>query len=71
MRGRVPHALLGLYLATCLLALVWPGYVWAGNRVEPFVAGLPFSFAWVVGWVIATFLALALFHWTTGGERDD
>lgn len=24
------------------------------NRVRPFVLGLPFLFAWIVGWVIAT-----------------
>ncbi len=24
------------------------------NRVHPFVLGLPFLFAWIVGWVIAT-----------------
>lgn len=52
------------FVVLCLLALVWPGYDLLGNRVEPFVFGLPFTLAWNVGWVLASFLALALFHLT-------
>jgi len=68
--GRLPHVLLGIYVALCLLALTWPGGVWAGSRVEPFVLGLPFSFAWYAGWSVATFLVLAVYHRATGGGRE-
>ncbi|MGI8508871.1 MAG: DUF3311 domain-containing protein [Gemmatimonadaceae bacterium] len=30
------------------------------NRVYPFVLGLPFLFAWLVGWVIATSAIMGL-----------
>ncbi|MFI5238877.1 MAG: DUF3311 domain-containing protein [Gemmatimonadales bacterium] len=32
------------------------------NRVRPYVAGLPFLLAWIVGWVIATSIIMALIY---------
>ena len=58
------RVLFGAYVCVCLAALVWPGYALCGNRIEPYVLGLPLSFAWNVGWVIATFVVLAIFHLT-------
>lgn len=52
----------GLYCLVCLAALTWPGYAWLGNRVTPAVLGLPLSLAWNVGWVVATFVVLAVYH---------
>lgn len=49
-----------LVVATFLLytlVLCWPG-VLPFNRIRPFVLGLPFSFAWVILWVILGGLAL-------------
>ena len=37
---------------------------WLGNRIEPYVLGLPFSLAWVVGWVLLSFVALVAYHST-------
>ncbi len=45
------------------LALIWPVYPFAG-RIRPYVLGLPFSFAWVVGWLIVMFVALVLLYRT-------
>ncbi len=62
----------GLYCATCLGALTWPGYDWVGNRIEPYVLSLPFSLAWNVGWVLLTFVVLVAYHLTrpdTGSAR--
>ncbi len=28
------------------------GAPWFANRVEPFVLGMPFLLAWIVGWVL-------------------
>ena len=67
---RLPHLLLGLYLGLCLLALTWPGAAWAGTRIEPFVLGLPFSFAWYTAWSLSTFLALVWYHRATNGGRE-
>ncbi len=68
--SRVPEILLGLYVAACLFCLAGPGYAWWGSSVEPFVLGLPFSFAWHIGWVLATCLALALYHRAVRSRGD-
>ena len=59
---RLRDVLFGLYALCCLFALTWPGYDWLGNRIEPFVLGLPFSLAWVLGWVALSFVALVIYH---------
>ena len=65
---RTLDAALGVYALVCLAALTWPGYAWLGNRIEPFVLGLPLSLAWNVGWVLLTFVVLAAYH-RLRGER--
>lgn len=62
------NALFALYLLACLGAMTWPGYAMFGNSIEPYVLGLPFSFVWVVSWVVGTFIVLVLYHNT--GERE-
>ena len=64
MKDRLRHILFGLYVMLCLGAMTWPGYAWLGNSIEPYVLGLPFSLAWVVGWVLATLVALTAYHAT-------
>lgn len=39
------------------LMLVFPFFE-LGNRATPIVMGLPFSFFWVILWIVITFLAL-------------
>lgn len=56
--------LYGLFCLLCLLALTGPGY-WlfaSGSGVSPL--GIPVSMLWTVGWVVASFVALLLFHLT-------
>jgi hypothetical protein len=48
--------------------MTWPGYATLGNRIEPYVFGLPLSFFWVVAWVVATFLALVVYHRSRDGK---
>jgi hypothetical protein len=67
--SRLPRILLAAYLITCLLALIWPGYPLFGAKVEPRLLGLPFAFIWTIGWVVATFVVLVLFHRSV--ERED
>jgi polyferredoxin len=43
------------------LALLWPVYPLVPS-IEPYVLGLPFSFAWVVGWLVVVFGALVLLY---------
>lgn len=59
--GRAPRrhkVLLGVVLLA-LLASIWPGYL-PGARIEPYVLGLPFSLVWLVGAILAVFIALLL-----------
>ncbi len=56
------HLLLAVYVVICLGALTWPGYAWFGNSIEPYVLGVPFSLAWVILWVLLTFLVLVTYH---------
>ena len=58
------NALFGFYALLCLGAMTWPGYARFGNSIEPYVLGLPFSLAWVVGWVLLTFVVLVIYHAT-------
>ena len=66
--GLVRNVLFAIYAVVCLAALTWPGYAWFGNRIEPFVLGLPFSLVWIVGWVVMTFAVLTAYHATRGGR---
>jgi hypothetical protein len=43
------------------LALVWPVYPSVAS-IRPYVLGLPFSLAWVVGWLGVVFVALVLLY---------
>ena len=54
--------LLAIYVICCAAALTWPLYDRLGNRIEPYVLGVPFSLAWVVGWVSFTFVVLVAYH---------
>lgn len=49
------------------LALIWPFYPLV-PAVEPYLLGLPFSFAWVIGSMTVVFGALALLY--RAEERD-
>ena len=43
-----------------LIMLIFPVFS-LGNRVEPFVFGLPFSMAWVIFWIVIEFIGLLIF----------
>ena len=64
---RLRDWLFGLYALICLGAMTWPGYDWFGNSIEPLILGVPFSLAWVIGWVLLTFVVLIAYH-ATGDE---
>jgi hypothetical protein len=69
-RATSARILFGIYVAVALLASIWPVYPWLGARVEPRILGLPFAFAWTIGWILATFLALVIFHRAVSREED-
>ena len=59
MSLRTARALAAAYLVLALVCVTWPGFV-PFARVRPFVLGMPFSMAWIAGWVAGTAVVLAL-----------
>ncbi len=50
-----PHHLLALLPVVGIL-----GAPWIANRVEPYVLGMPFLLAWIVGWVLMASLTMGV-----------
>ncbi len=68
MTHRIAVRLAVACFALYALAVHWPGVLpFAGSR--PFVLGLPFSFFWIVLWIVLGGLALALVELTRAREE--
>ena len=65
-RRRIAFAAVYAAVAACL---VWPLYPLAAASAFPLVLGLPLSFAWVVGALLAGFLAVAALY--LGDAREE
>ena len=50
MSLKTARALTVAYLLLAMAFVTWPGLV-PFARIEPFILGLPFSMAWIAGWV--------------------
>ncbi|WP_423410526.1 DUF3311 domain-containing protein [Heyndrickxia sp. MSNUG] len=50
-----------LFSVIPFLLLVFPLFE-IGNRATPIVFGLPFSFFWVILWILITFIALVVLY---------
>lgn len=48
-------------MGLAFLPTIFPVFAVA-NRVEPFVLGLPFSFFWVVAWILVVFSLLVAMY---------
>ncbi len=59
MKLKTARALTGAYLIAAMFFVTWPGFV-PFARVEPKILGLPFSMAWVAGWVAGVAVVLTL-----------
>ena len=68
-RPRWPHVALAIWVALVTALLIWPAYDLLGNRVEPYVFGLPLAFAWNAILAVATFAVLSAYYFLTE-ERD-
>lgn len=64
------RALSGSYFVLMLVFVTWPGFV-PFARAEPFVLGLPFSMAWIAGWVAGSVVVLALLDRVEKHHRDE
>jgi len=71
MSLRTARILTAAYHLAMAVAVTWPGML-PFARVRPLVLGLPFSFAWVAGWVLGSlFVLLALDRVEKRHRRDD
>ena len=59
-RGRF-QAFFIVVMVLAFLPTIFPVFAVA-NRVEPFVFGLPFSFFWVVTWILVVFALLVVMY---------
>lgn len=57
-----------LALLPFLGMLVGPFFV---NRVTPYVFGMPFLLAWLVGWILLTAMIMAVIFRLDPANRDD
>lgn len=57
MSKRGVRTLAVVFFALNAVAVTWPGLK-PFNRVHPLILGLPFSLAWIAGWVLASMLVL-------------
>ena len=59
-----------LFIIAIALVMIFPIYG-LGNRVEPYVLGVPFSMFWVIFWIIVEFFTvIAFFLYEHGGETN-
>ena len=69
MSLRTARALTATYLVLALISVTWPGLV-PFARIEPLVFGLPFSMAWIAGWVAGCVVVLFLLDRVERRYRD-
>ena len=72
MSTRTARRILIGFFALYAIVLLYPG-VLPFNRVRPLIFGLPFSFAWVVLWVVLSFFVFLLVDRaeSASGEGED
>lgn len=63
------YAAAAVFFCVVLAALVWPVYPLFAD-IRPLVLGMPLSLAWVVAWVVASFLGLLAVYLWEGRRRD-
>lgn len=70
MSRRWARAFTAVFFTAFALVVTWPGML-PFNRVEPLVLGLPFSMAWVSGWVLAGGIVLWVLDAAERKARDE
>ncbi|HEX9728878.1 MAG TPA: hypothetical protein VGA37_10270 [Gemmatimonadales bacterium] len=54
----------GLYFVAMAIGVTFPG-VAPFNTVRPFVLGIPFVFAWYLGWIVGALFVFYFLHRST------
>jgi hypothetical protein len=61
--------LAGAYFVLMAIFTTWPGLV-PFSRVQPLILGLPFSMAWIAGWIAGSVVVLTLLDLVEKRHRD-
>jgi hypothetical protein len=61
MSRRTFHTIFIVVMGLAFLPTIFPVFTVA-NRVEPLVFGFPFSFFWVVAWILVVFSLLVVMY---------
>lgn len=69
MSLKTARLLTGAYLLAALFFVTWPGLV-PFARIEPLILGLPFSMAWIAGWIAGVVVVLTLLDRVERRHRD-
>ena len=67
---RRSRVLFVIVMLIAVLAVVWPGHALFSDP-EPFIFGVPLSFAWVIFWVLISFAAMAGLNISDNKHRDE
>jgi hypothetical protein len=70
MSLRAARTLTAVYFTAMTVFVTWPGLV-PFARIRPLVLGLPFSMAWIAGWVALSVLVLFLLDRVERRYRDE
>ncbi|MDX1647046.1 MAG: DUF3311 domain-containing protein [Longimicrobiales bacterium] len=70
MALRTARVLAGAYFVLMLVFVTWPGLV-PFARVHPLILGLPFSMAWIAGWIAGSVLVLYGLDRVEARHRDE
>lgn len=60
---RLNRIIFSFVMMLATLAVVWPGHAIFGSAT-PLILGLPLSFAWIILWVIISFVAMLALHFS-------
>lgn len=69
MKLSTARTLTGAYLIVAMIFVTWPGMV-PFSRIEPLILGLPFSMAWIAGWIAGVVVVLTLLDRVEKQYRD-
>ncbi|MBD1382491.1 DUF3311 domain-containing protein [Metabacillus arenae] len=70
MSNRKFNTLFIVIVLVPFLMLVFPFFE-IGNRATPIIMGLPFSFFWVILWIVITFAALLALYYLDPEKEEE
>lgn len=66
---RLNRIIFSIVMILATFAVVWPGHDIFGSAT-PLILGLPLSFAWIILWVIISFVAMLALHFSDNKDPE-